>query len=146
MNIDHESYYTGIPLIDNQHEKYLRLVEDLFALCERSDVEQKRVDEGLAIAFAYAIEHFDAEEALMLSTGYSGYETHRRKHNEFRDEADRVSTMRKEGIGPEGQLMHMTKWLLKWFLEQTLLHDTALANFLKRDRRGAGSYRTEQMA
>jgi hemerythrin len=138
MNIDHESYYTGIPLIDNQHEQYLRLVEDLFALCERSDVEQESVDESLAIVFAYAIEHFDAEEALMLSTGYSGYETHRRKHNEFRDEVDRVSAMSKEGVQPEDQLMHMTKWLLEWFLEQTLLHDTALAAFLKRDRRDRG--------
>jgi hemerythrin len=138
MNIDHESYYTGIPLIDNQHEQYLRLVEDLFASCERSDFDQKIVDGGLTIAFAYAIEHFDAEEALMVSTGYRGYETHRKKHNEFRDEVDRVSAVSKEGIDPEDQLMHMTKWLLEWFLEQTLLHDTALAAFLKRDRSARG--------
>ena len=132
MNINHESYYTGIPLIDNQHEQYLRLVEDLFAACKRSDFDQKIVDGGLTIAFAYAIEHFDAEEALMLSAGYSGYETHQKKHNEFRDEADRVSAMSKEGIDPEDQLIHMTKWLLEWFLEQTLLHDKALAAFLQR--------------
>ena len=133
MNIDHKSYYTGIPLIDNQHEQYLRLVDDLFALCEQSDViEQGIVDEGLTRVLAYAIEHFDAEEALMLSTGYSDYETHQRKHNEFRDEADRLSAMSKEGISPEDQLIHMTKWLLEWFLDQTLVHDKALAAFLKK--------------
>jgi len=134
MNIDHQSYYTGISLIDNQHEHYLCLVDDMFALCEEPKVEQAAVEDGLTRVLAYAIEHFDAEEALMLSTQYPGYETHRMKHNEFRDEADRLHDICKKDIDPEDLVIRLTKWLVEWIYEQVLTHDKALAAFLKKQR------------
>ncbi len=131
MQIDHELFLTGNPLIDRQHEQYLRLVDELLNLLEQEVVEQEVVDECLTGVLAYAVEHFDAEESLMVSSGYCGFESHRAKHDEFRDEADRLFAMSKEGIAPDDQIIHLTKWLLQWFLAQTLVHDKGLATFVK---------------
>jgi len=135
MKIDRQSFRTGVSLIDNQHEQYVDLVDELFELCQQSDIDQADVDAALRRVLAYALEHFDAEEAPMRSTGYHAYESHRAKHDEFRDEADRLCAMRKEDSAPDDQLIHLTKWLVEWFCEQTLVHDKALAAFLKRRER-----------
>ena len=132
MEIERQLFRTGIPLIDNQHEEYLDLVDDLFKLCERTDVEQAIVDASLRKALAFAVEHFDAEESLMLSIGYDDYEVHRAKHDEFRDQVDRLCAMSSEAISPEDQLIHLTEWLLEWFCDQTLVHDRRLAGYLKK--------------
>lgn len=134
MNIDHTPYYTGIPLIDNQHEQYLRLVDDLFTLCEQPHVDHVTAEKCLGRVLAYAIEHFDAEEALMLSMQYRGYESHQKKHNEFRDEADQLHAMFKEDVDLRDHLIRLTKLLVEWFYEQTVVYDKALATFLKRQQ------------
>jgi hemerythrin len=132
MKVDRQRFLTGIPLIDNQHMAYVDLVDRLFVLCGETHVDKSVVNDAIGEVFAYAIEHFDAEEALMRSINYPGHETHRTKHDEFRVEIDRVSESRHEGIGVEDQLIHLTKWLLDWFIEQTQTYDVSLASHLKR--------------
>lgn len=132
MKIDHQLFRTGIPLIDSQHEQYLDLVDQLFEAIEKPSVDQAVVDNGLGKAIAYALEHFDAEEALMRSSGYPGYEKHCCKHDEFRDMTDRLLAMRNDNVPPADQLLRLTKWLVEWFYEQTRVHDKAVAFFLKK--------------
>ena len=136
MRVDRQDLYTGIPLIDNQHDAYLDLVERSFELCSKPHIDKGKVDEAVMEVFAYAVEHFDAEEALMDSISYRGLEAHRTKHGEFRDETDRVSASRHEGISPEDQLVHLTRWLVEWFCEQTQTYDKALASYLKKQGHG----------
>ena len=132
MNIDRTSFHTGIPLIDRQHDEYLANVDALFQLCEGSHVEQSTIDEALKKALFYAIEHFDAEESLMLSVKYPAYEAHRVKHDEYRNRVDELCATTNENAGtPEERLRQLTKWLLEWFLEQTLIFDRKLAYYLK---------------
>ena len=132
MKIDRQLFRTGIPVIDKQHEQYLDLVDELFELCEQSHVEQVTVNTALKRALTYAIEHFDSEEALMIDTRYPAYEVHRAKHNEYRNEADRLCGMSNEDIAPDDQLIQLTRWLVEWFCEQTLTYDKGLASFLKK--------------
>lgn len=126
---------TGISLIDSQHEQYAALIEKLFAACERTDVDKAELDDACREVVAYAVEHFDAEEALMLSLNYKGYETHRTKHDEFREESDRLLAMQAEASDDESHqelLVQLTRLLTEWFCEQVLVHDQALATHLKK--------------
>ena len=132
MKKDHQLFHTGIPLIDDQHAQYLNLVDQVFALIQRSHIEQSTVDASLKRVLTYALEHFDAEEALMISTRYPGYEKHRAKHDEFRAKADQLCAMSKEDIAPDDQLIRLEKWLVIWFCEQTLVYDKGIAAFLKK--------------
>jgi hemerythrin len=132
MTIDRELFRTGIPLIDHQHDQYLDLVDELFVLCLRPKARSSSVQAGLKRTLAYALDHFDAEEALMRSVAFRGYEKHRLKHDEFRDESDRLLVMCKQDLSPELQLTRLTRWLVEWFCEQTQVYDRALAAYLKK--------------
>jgi hemerythrin len=130
--IDRHLFRIGVPLIDRQHEQYLEWVDRLFSLTEQPSVSRTAFDEAVADAVAYAIEHFDAEEALMRSVAYPGYEAHVRKHDEFRDETDRLCSGDPIPSSPEERLFYLTRWLVRWFCEQTQVYDKALAVFLAR--------------
>ena len=123
MDVDRQRFYTGIPLIDNQHDAYLDLVDTLFSLCGKPNVDKVTIDDSVAKVFAYAIEHFDAEEALMRSVRYPGLEAHRAKHDEFRKEVDKLSESGYSEMGLDRQLIYLTKWLLEWFCDQTQTAD-----------------------
>lgn len=133
MKIDRELFRTGIPLIDNQHEKYLDLLDGLYELCRDAQVERERVDASLEELLNFAVEHFDAEEFLMLGTRYPHYDVHRAKHDEFRNEIDRLSSLGGETMTASHLLVQLTEWLLEWFCEQTQTHDRRLANYLRKN-------------
>jgi hemerythrin len=131
MKIDERLFRVGIPLIDNQHEAYLNLLDDLFAASGEPVINKNRVDEALKKAAVYAMEHFDAEEMLMASYKYPGLEAHRTKHNEFRDGVERLM-IEGDFLSPSTFLDEVNKWMLKWFCDQTQVYDRALAEFLKK--------------
>lgn len=137
MKMSQLLFRTGVPAIDNQHEQYLDFVDNLFELTGQPNIEQATVDSACARVLAYAIEHFDAEEALMRSIRYPGYESHRTKHDEFRNETDRLYAISEKGVSADEQLFYLTKWLVQWFCDQTQVYDKALAIFLKKSAQEA---------
>lgn len=130
MKIDRQLFRTGIPVIDNQHEAYLDLLDELFAASNEPHVNRHKVDQALKRAFAYGIEHFDAEEMLMQSVNYPALNAHRAKHNEYREEVERLVAS-SEMLSAEALLKEVNTWMLQWFCEQTQVYDRGLANFLK---------------
>lgn len=130
MKNKYRLFHTGIPLIDKQHAQYMNLVDELCERCRQSDAKQKVLDRDLRKVLSYAIEHFDAEESLMRNYKYPGYKKHREKHDEFRNEADRILIIDRKTVAPSNHLSHLTKWLIGWFCEQTLVYDSGLAAFM----------------
>jgi hemerythrin len=131
MKIDHQLFRIGIPVIDNQHEAYLNLLDDLFEAGRDEVNSRSKVDEVLKKAFVYAIEHFDSEEMLMAAIKYPALEVHRRKHNEFRDAVERL-TVEGKFLGANSFLQEVNRWLLQWFNDQIQTHDRALAEYMKK--------------
>jgi hemerythrin len=131
MKIDRQLFRTGIPIIDNQHEAYLDLLDDLFAAGQEALVNRTKVENAIKKAFAYGIEHFDAEEMLMQSLNYPGFQAHRRKHDEYRDEVERIA-FSSQFMSDDDLLNKVNTWMLQWFCEQTQVYDKALAEFMKR--------------
>jgi hemerythrin len=131
MKIDERLFRVGIPLIDNQHEAFINLLDDLFAASGEPVVNKSRVEEALKKAFVYAMEHFDAEEMLMASYKYPGLEAHRAKHNEFREGVERL-TIEGDYLSSSTFLDEVNKWMLKWFCDQVQIHDRAMAEFIKK--------------
>ncbi len=132
MRIDRELFRTGIPLIDNQHEAYLYLVDELFELCMDPDCQPSAVHASIVKLLSFAVDHFDAEEFLMQGTGYPRYAAHRAKHDEFRNQIDTLSTLCTEATSKELVMAELREWLVDWFSEQTETHDRRLARFLKK--------------
>ena len=81
-----ERYNTGSDFIDEEHKKIFGIVNRLIASVETPGGKtQWACQEGIKYFKGYAVRHFEEEEAYMLSKNYSGYETHKRRHDSFRD-------------------------------------------------------------
>jgi len=131
MKIDRQLFRIGIPIIDNQHEAYLDLLDDLFTASQETPVDRIKVENAIKSAFAYGMEHFDAEEMLMQSIHYPGLPSHRTKHNEFREEVERIA-FSSQFLNDNDLLKEVTTWMLEWFCDQTQVYDRALVEFMKK--------------
>jgi hemerythrin len=131
MKIDHQLFRIGIPVIDNQHEAYLNLLDDLFALGRDEIINRTKIEEALNRAFVYAMEHFDSEEMLMESIKYPALDIHRKKHNEFREGVERLMVEGKF-LGAASFLQEVNRWMLKWVQDQIQTHDRALAEYMRK--------------
>jgi len=74
-----DSYKTGFALVDTQHEEMFGMVNELYdAILGRRD--QQLIGPTLEKLSRYTVEHFRAEEALMVETNYPAFEEHRTQH------------------------------------------------------------------
>jgi len=134
MNLNIEEIKTGISLLDRQHEKYYKAVENVFALCKQEEVEPAAIQEVLEQVREYAVDNFDTEEYLMILEDYAGYDEHREKHNYFKDriESFNPATMAKQNEGIKELTKDLSKLLVEWFNTQIKKDDMELANFLNK--------------
>lgn len=130
MKIDRLLFRTGIPIIDNQHEAYIDLLDELFTIGQETPRDRTKIENAIRKAFAYGIEHFDAEEMLMQSISYPALQTHRTKHNEFREEVERIA-FSGQFLSDDDLWKQVNTWMIQWFCDQTQVYDKALATFLK---------------
>lgn len=132
MNIDRKLFKTGIPLIDQQHESYLDLVERFFNFSGHQ-ADRKILGHELDKVFAYAVEHFDTEEYLMRSMQYPWLKEHSDKHATFRDNVDGFSAeLLNSDLNLHTFTTRLAEWLVEWFAEQVQVDDRKLAGFLKK--------------
>lgn len=130
--IDKKDLITGIPLIDEQHEKYAELVDRVFNEAMSEGLKRATLETEVDNVVAYAVEHFDAEECLMRSVDYPHYEEHVAKHNKFRDATSTmVEDMGKELV-VDSYMAHLSRWLVEWFCSQVETDDRKLAAFLRK--------------
>jgi len=132
MKFDRDILKTGVPLIDRQHEEYFRLVEEVFELLERGEMDRAKLNLEVNKAIGYAVQHFDAEEHLMLSIRYPDYEVHAAKHGLFRDKMNYFIDQMNGDMPDEALANQLGKWLVEWFSLQILTDDRQLARFINR--------------
>jgi len=72
----------GIPSIDKQHQKLIKLFNDFYDSIQKKDSKER-------IAFVikglkdYTVEHFNSEEANMRMYHFPGYIAHKKDHDDF---------------------------------------------------------------
>lgn len=80
-----EQFNTGIPTIDQEHQKLFRIIQRLFAFKEQEKDNEWICQEGIKFFKNHALQHFADEEKYMAESGYAGYDAHRRVHSTFRE-------------------------------------------------------------
>lgn len=75
----------GVEEIDKAHQKLFSIVGKLLALNEEPEKQQYACREGIKYFKNYSVKHFAQEEAYMQSVNYSGYDMHRKLHDNMRD-------------------------------------------------------------
>ncbi len=134
MKIDRKILAIGIPLIDRQHAEYADLVDKVFEMATGGGVSRQTLSAEVNAVIKYAVEHFDAEEYIMLSANYPAYAEHREKHNEFRSKTDALIAEWGSGMDTDAFTIRLSRYLIEWFCDQVQNDDRKMAIFLNKHR------------
>jgi hemerythrin len=108
------SLATGDEMIDRQHQELYRIVDELRVACDQG-LADDRVDRVLVWLLSYTIEHFAAEEDLMVRSGYpaSSLNAHVGEHDDLKRRVDELLKQHERGelatALPVVELMH--EWM-----------------------------------
>jgi hemerythrin len=132
-NINRQPFMTGIKLIDEQHNDFLDMVEDILKLCLEPNIAKNDPMQEMDKVSKYASEHFEAEESLMRSLNYPFYEEHLTKHDLFKKQLDAM--LEKLDLSPNidhnDYNLRIGKWLLHWFGNHVRSDDMKMIRFIK---------------
>lgn len=119
-----EEYNIGVPIIDNAHEEFFRIVRRLH------DISQKNshwaATEGLKFLKKYTLNHFQEEEAYMRSIGYRELPLHVAQHDLLRL---KVAPKMEHYLAHDNSQEAVDKFLnimVLWIRRHILVHDKAI--------------------
>ncbi|MBV5330813.1 MAG: hemerythrin domain-containing protein [Chlorobium sp.] len=80
-----DSYETGIRSMDMQHQKLIKLINDLYKEL-RKEKSNGAIEEVLIEMTTYAEEHLQVEEGILEANGYPDLANHIAIHQSYRDQ------------------------------------------------------------
>lgn len=125
-----ENFYTNIDEFDNHHKKLLSLFNEVYDKvfqCENIDEERELTQQTLHELTEYIKYHFVAEEELMLKFRYPAYEEHKKQHDYYIMEINKLEIEHKQGgLALSFNLFSLLK---DWFVKHILLTDKEYEQF-----------------
>lgn len=119
-----DSYSLGLEQIDDQHKTLFNIMNRLWSAIVRR-AEAVEMDVILGELEQYTVSHFTAEETFMRAAAFSGFEGHKKQHEDFiaRLQSARVGTQSGKHISLE--LLH---FLRDWLVNHIMVQDRAYAD------------------
>ena len=94
MNIEwSDRYSVGVKIIDDQHQYFIGLINELFEALENREYSEK-LDEILQKVLAYAEFHFKTEETLLESCNCPELQHQRNEHYKISHQLDSLAKKR----------------------------------------------------
>lgn len=121
-------YWTGIDLIDKEHEELFRIVgkaNKLVRYEDEFDIEQ--ILEVIHELHEYADFHFKDEEEYMESIHYKGLDAQKRAHSSFIDKVENID-MGQIQENPKEYTQSLVEFLLGWLINHILYTDKKIPN------------------
>ncbi len=120
-----ESLSVGIAEIDDQHRKWISLINELHdVLMGYNEGETLTPETCLQAMLDYGDYHLSFEEDLLEKAGYPLFEKHRREHDRFRRQIETALLAEREGH----RLLHsevmnlLTSWLQDHIMASDMLY------------------------
>ena len=122
-----DRFNIGVDFIDQEHRKLFSILNKLLDDKQQEQRGPWVCQEGIKYFKDHAMRHFAEEEGYMASISYTGYETHRRVHDNFRrktlpalERELEVSNYSEEAIN------HFLGVCSGWLIGHTLIEDRAI--------------------
>lgn len=119
-----DKYLIGVDIIDQEHKQLFHIAGRLNELV-RSWSESPKYNEVVRILGelrSYTENHFEDEEAYMLSINYKGYEAQKRAHEAFIARLEEID-LAKIAHNPKDYLESLVEFLLGWLINHILQAD-----------------------
>ena len=120
----------GIPEIDGQHQELFRRLDALHEAI-RGGRSREEVGRTLAFLHDYAVQHFGAEEALMIDRGYPDLADHRAEHVAFVAELEALEGEYRRDGPTASLIIRVNTQLTGWLRSHIYRTDRALVSFLR---------------
>lgn len=120
----------GIPIIDAQHKKLIRLCDALHQVIVNAKPEEidwrDSLKDALRESAAYVFVHFRDEEKLMQVAGYADLATHKREHETFTKKV--LETVQNFSTMTIGDALNFVRFLYDWVLSHIAHTDKLYVN------------------
>lgn len=122
-----ERFNIGVDVIDKEHKKLFQIINRLFTFYHQESKSQWVCQESIKYFKDHAMKHFIEEEAYMASIDYSGFETHRQLHDDFRKKTLPALERELEQTGYSANAVeHFLGVCTGWLIGHTLTEDRAI--------------------
>lgn len=124
-----EEYTVNISIIDEQHKKFLDIINELKVIINTNSCTSKA--SKIFFQIAYHIDHyFIKEEIYFKDCKYPNFEQHKIDHNQF---IDKIIKFQKDlENNKQNVCLDLYKYLEDWFDEHILKYDKEAVDFLKK--------------
>ena len=119
----------GIPLIDRQHEKLVKLTNNLYLAClQDTKTANSNFIKTVHEVVGYVRYHFSTEEKLMLLVDFPDFSFHKNEHTDFIKQV----LVQTKLFTNNSHLVpnHYVHFLKEWILSHIAVHDKAAADFI----------------
>ncbi len=124
-----DDYNIGVEVVDNAHRQLFRIVSRILYNFNNGDFDHNKTICIEAIKFlkSYAAKHFAEEEAYQLKINYSGYNTHKKIHDNMKNVV--IPALEKEMDAKcysRESLEHFASVCAGWLTAHILIEDRAI--------------------
>ncbi|MEJ2191067.1 MAG: bacteriohemerythrin [Nitrospirota bacterium] len=120
----------GVEDIDVQHRELFRRITELVEAVKKKQCKFL-IGGVMAFLHEYVVEHFGAEEALMVKYDYPDYKAHRAQHVSFIARLGGMEEELKNETSSYTRSVYVNQMVVDWILEHIKNVDTRLGAFLK---------------
>jgi hemerythrin-like metal-binding protein len=127
-----ENFSVGVQLFDEQHKRLIMMLNKMIkhpTVPTRSET----VSEILTDMTLYSLEHFKAEEDLMIKHGYPQFEQHKSQHQSFRIKVTELCMATTHDIEAVPQVL--LEYLGQWWVQHILHEDMDYKQFFEEKER-----------
>jgi len=115
--------------IDSQHQELFRRVARLIEAMEAGD--GARVDRFFDFLGTYVVDHFAAEERLMIESQFPGYNVHRAAHERFIRDYQSLRKLHEDSGASAAVVVKARTWLWQWLTHHIGSTDQLLGRYLR---------------
>lgn len=127
-----ETYKIGIREIDDQHKRFIELIEQAEALFSCKDLTQAEIIEVATQLGDYAFWHFETEEKYFKEFGYPLATEHEAVHDAFRKRVMKfVETARNPGVNLRDLSLEIASFANDWLVNHILTEDARYVQCFK---------------
>lgn len=123
-----DSYSVGIPQIDEQHKKLIKLINELHASMATGQGKQA-LGGILEELVRYTRTHFEFEESLLRQKNYSRLAAHHAVHESLTQQV--VDLLNKYRVNNLILTLEVMQFLKRWLADHIMTHDQAYAKEFK---------------
>ena len=126
-----ESLSIGIGIIDDQHRKLIERVNAFSAATENMD--SREIENTISYLTGYVIQHFGAEELIMIRNGHPAFKEHRDEHSWFVKQVYDVNRVLAARPMTRAEATALRDMLVRWIFHHIRVTDHAIGEAMNQE-------------